>query len=190
MKILVLMVVFTLLASAVLAQGISDLFNQKKKQLKLLEQEIAELELYRLVLEQGYQIVEKGNGVIGEIKRGDLDLHSDHFDSLKKVKPAIRDDPRVKSAMDLSGRVRTLALELRMITERWADLAQRVSDMLNAECDKDSVILARVTKDGDLQMTDDERLEEIERVYRHQKELFVLASQTAQEMRMQQNGMP
>ena len=55
---------------------------------EMLDQ-IAALQAYLQVAEKGYHIVEQGLQTIGEIKNGELNLHSAFYSSLEAVSPTV-----------------------------------------------------------------------------------------------------
>src|SRR6202035_4749485 len=51
--------------------------------------QIAKLEIYIVDLEKGYRIAREGLTFIGEIKKGEFNLHSLFFSSLQSVNPSV-----------------------------------------------------------------------------------------------------
>ena len=51
--------------------------------------QIAKLEIYIIDLEKGYKIAREGLTTIGEIKKGEFNLHSLFFSSLESVNPVV-----------------------------------------------------------------------------------------------------
>ncbi|NVM62155.1 hypothetical protein FHW88_000431 [Mucilaginibacter sp. SG538B] len=72
------------------AQTFAEWFSQKKTQLKYLTQQIAALEQYGKDVEQGYRIAKSRWAGIGSWVKGEFDLHSAYYRSLRTVNPAIK----------------------------------------------------------------------------------------------------
>ncbi len=169
---LILLLLF-LLPPLIQAQGIvGEIFNQKQTQKKYLLQQIAALKVYLGYLEKGYKTVQDGTRLIGDIKDGDLNLHTNRFDSLKKVNPSIRNFQSVDKIISLQrqmadSRRKTLQYvtesnwlstdELKELRLLYAKLAE--------EADKDLEELQMTVTNGELRLTDDQRLARIEKLY-------------------------
>jgi hypothetical protein len=132
-------------------------------------QQIAVLQSYIAVAEKGYKIAEQGLQTIGEIKNGEFNLHSVFFSSLKAVNPNVGNMAEVAEL---------IALEVSMIEQFSHKLSSYrqsvwlqpnevsyinqlfttlVSDGLEA-----ITALTNLTTDGDLTMTDGERITRIQ----------------------------
>ena len=72
------------------AQSWEEWFQQGPTQKKYLLQQIAALRVYAGQLQKGYTIAREGLAMIGAFTKGELDAHSDYFNSLKKVNPAVK----------------------------------------------------------------------------------------------------
>jgi hypothetical protein len=173
-EILFFLVLMGGIAIGAYAQTLSEWFNQKKTELKYMKLQIAELKAYTSVLEKGYSIAKDGNQTIREIKHGDFTLHEDHFLSLSSVSWPVANDPRVQATYDLQVPIMVSAAKLNSIPGRWGMLAVQVGGLLESECNKNVEAMKGLTQDANLEMSDDERLEGIEIVYRHQQQIEML----------------
>src|SRR5690349_3244190 len=90
MKATILYIMILVACTSTQAQTVEEWTNQKKTQIKYLVLQIAALKQDTSVIERGYYIAEEGLDVIQSIKKGDFNLHSDYFNSLKKVNPKIK----------------------------------------------------------------------------------------------------
>ncbi len=72
------------------SQTLAEWTQQKKTQINYLIQQIAALQVFTTYVEQGYKIASSGLNMIQDIKKGDLNLHSDYFSSLKNVNPTVK----------------------------------------------------------------------------------------------------
>src|SRR4051812_7118892 len=83
------------------AQTFDEWFKQKKTQKKYLLQQIAALQVYSGYLQKGYEIAEQGLTVIGNIKKGDFNLHSSFIGSLKSINQRISKYTKVTDMIGL-----------------------------------------------------------------------------------------
>ncbi len=151
------------------AQGI---FNQNNTQRKYLMEQIAMLQTYLAYVKQGNNIIKNGTNLIGSSKQVELDLHKGYFSSLRTVNGKFRGNEKVKAilamhdAMSVSRKStinraiqsgRFTSGEMKQLKTSYANLA--------SEAEKDIDELMLVITDGQLEMTDDERIREIDRLY-------------------------
>src|SRR6266700_2397107 len=71
-------------------------YTQSSATTVMIEQ-IIKLQAFIVVLEKGYQVVNTGLTIIGDIKRGDLSLHTNYFNSLETVSPQVKKYSRIAS---------------------------------------------------------------------------------------------
>jgi len=140
--------------------------------------QIAKLEIYIIDLEKGYKIARQGLTTIGEIKNGEFNLHSLFFSSLKTVSPAITKYSKV--AEIISDQL-SIVNQFKMILKRPftpTEIAYITSlyNHMSDECSKDLDALVAVLTDGELEMTDDERIKRIDGIYRDTKEKYAFTS--------------
>ncbi|WP_188930165.1 hypothetical protein [Puia dinghuensis] len=136
-------------------------------------EQLGKLEVYLQELKQGYSIVQKGLTTIGDIKKGDFDLHSLFFNSLKDVNPSIKNWSKVADI---------LAMQVQLVFGCQSSLQQAASSgnfsstdlqyldavfgNLKTLTEKDIDELTSLLSDGDRQMTDDDRMARIDRLYK------------------------
>lgn len=170
MKKIILLTAIGLMGISILdAQTFAEWFRQKKTQIQYLEQQIAALQVYAGYLEKGYHIAQAGLTTIGEIKNGEFSLHQTFFSSLSQINPAIGADVRVAEI---------IALQISII-EKYKNCYQQVqqSHLFNSgevstvyavfsklleDCANDISALISLTKMGDLQLSDAERIKRIQ----------------------------
>jgi len=154
------------------AQGIGDWFNQKKTKIKLLKQQIAALQVYIGYAEKGYKIATTGLHAIRDIKNGEFNLHQAYFSSLKKV------NPKIKHAAEVA---EIIGLQISIVNHfKRAIKTYKASGFYNsgelgyvghvyaeitAGCLQDIDALMNLITDNKLQMTDDERIAGINKLY-------------------------
>ena len=116
---------------------------------------------YYTILHQGYEDVKS-------IARGNFNLHQGFLDSLLLVSPAVSGDPRVEAILQEQAELlQTYAgtqYYPHLTAQEQATLQTRTATILD-KADEDLDELSMVLTDGTLRMSDDERLEAIERVH-------------------------
>jgi hypothetical protein len=166
-------------------------FAQKQKQFKLMMEQIAANKVYLEYLEKGYEIARDGLHTIRDIKHGDFNLHLDHFNSLKEVNPRIRNWTKVARIISFQVRIitdtRKTLNDIRgahQFTNGELDYCKNVFDNLMNECLKNIDELLIVITDGKTEMTDDERVERIDRLYSDMQDKYSFTSFFSSEMGM------
>ena len=154
------------------AQIVKEIFQQKQTQIEYLANQIAALKVYIEVLQKGYKIADQGLTLIGKLKDSDFKLHKDYFASLKKVKPLVKNYPRVQDIIDLQMlTVQTYrsalskAIDDGLLTASETSYMQRVYQRLISDCDKQLGELTAVVTDDKLEMKDDERIKRIDQLF-------------------------
>jgi hypothetical protein len=150
------------------AQTFAEWFSQKKTQIKYLTQQIAALEQYGRDVEQGYQIAKSGWGGIGNWVKGEFNLHSAYYSSLKTVNPAIKNDPKADSIVNYAALIPQQLDHLDGLSALDGSTQYyiyRVTTAVLRETDKDLSELQLVMTDGKTQLTDDERIERLDGIY-------------------------
>lgn len=183
MKTTIFLISLILLAGhASFSQTFDEWFKQKKTQKKYLLLQIARLQVFLGYIKQGYLIVDGGLRLVGDIKRGDFNLHNDYFNHLKAVSPNVN---KYSKAANI------LAIEIQMLQTYQSALSKfKHEPMLTSnhigECKQimvallddamfDITSLQIVLTNGSLGMTDDERVEQIDQIYlsvKHKEELL------------------
>jgi hypothetical protein len=164
MKKLFLFLLFTALMN-------TDLYGQLKQR-KVLLQQIAALKVYTDYVQKGYSVAKKGLTTIGDFKRGEFNLHSDYFNSLKTVNPKIKTYAKVGEIITLQLKIiKNSSFIIRQV--QWDDLfhgneiayIKRVVDRLIENCDGNLEELLIIVTDGQLEMKDEERMKSIDALY-------------------------
>lgn len=177
MKFLIVLITGMILSSAAPAQTWNEWFKQKKTQRKYLAKQIALLEVYLGYLKQGYEIADKGLTTIHNIKNGDFNLHRDFFGSLKSVNSHISNSAKVADIIAFQvyiireiRKVNTFCKSNEYFTAEEMRYVARVYYNMLFLCDASvSELLAIISPDNtesdSYQMTDDERLLRIDKIY-------------------------
>jgi len=137
---------------------------------EMLDQ-IAALQAYLQVAEKGYHIVEQGLQTIGEIKNGELNLHSAFYSALEAVSPTVANMAEVAEIIDLEasllsqfsrklsgyrGSAWLQAAEVSYINQLYTGIVNNGVELIAA--------LTSLTTDGELGMTDGERMSRIQQL--------------------------
>lgn len=154
------------------AQTFDEWFRQKKTQRKYLLQQIAALKVYADYLKKGYKIVDGGISTIKDIKSGDFGLHSSFFGSLKRINPKIRKYAKVADiAAYAAGMLQSYHKTMQDIKESGRYSAAETGELLRfyglflEDVEGDLEELAMIMTDGELELTDDQRINRIDRLY-------------------------
>ena len=172
MKKLLILFLFGMMATTIQAQTFAEWFRQKKTQKEYLIQQIAALQVYIGYAQKGYSIAQEGLNMISDFKRGEFNLHTDYFNSLKSVNPNIKKYAKVADIMTMQvaiiqgySRNRRQMRESGAFNEEELDYIMRVLGRLLDDCENTLNELITVTTNGNLEMKDDERLERIAILY-------------------------
>lgn len=139
---------------------------------KYLQQQIVALSMYSKVAWKGYQITKDGFQFINDAKNGELNLHQGYFSSLRAVNPKIRNLEKVKEIRDMQteilNRYKTTWRQVRSSvlysSEEKASIAT-VYDGLLTDCEQVIDELTPIITPGEAEMTDDERIERIDKLH-------------------------
>ncbi len=172
MKKILIILLLAGCATSLKAQNFDEWFRQKKTQKKYLVQQIAALQVYIGYAQKGYAIAKEGLDIIGNFKEGEVGLHTDYFNSLKNVNPEIRQYVKVADIMAIQVKIVQRCNQTRrqvsansVFNGEETGYIGRVLDRLLDDCAIVLDELISVTKDGRLEMTDNERLERIDMLY-------------------------
>lgn len=140
-------------------------------QKKVLLKQIAALKVYGKFLSKGYSIAKKGLKTIGDLKNGELNLHSAFYTALKTVSPTIWNYEKVDDIMELQLKItkqcntieNLLSDDLFYGDEE--EYVKRVFNRLINDCDDILEVLLIIISDASLEMDDEERLKRIDTLY-------------------------
>lgn len=166
--------VFALLISIIgmnssYGQTLSEWFSQKKTQEKYLVQQIAALELYSGYLKNGYNIASSGMEIVRSFTNGEFSLHHNFFNSLKAVNTVVKDNPVIAEIISLQFDISkgfSAIRHLELLNVSSQIYLQTVKVQVLEECGKDLEELLLVITEDKMKMTDDQRIERLEKVRR------------------------
>lgn len=167
-----------LLSNLCQAQNFREWFRQNATQKEYLIEQIAQLKIYLELTEKGYKIAKEGLTTIGEIKRGEFKLHKNRFDSLLIVNPKIGSSSRLQQITDLHGRVNQTCEKLPAELESSfsADQMAYINKVLKLVYDDCQSVLSNlflVIRNGNLSMSDDQRIERIELCFQQMQDNYI-----------------
>ena len=158
------------------AQWYDEWFRQKKTQKQYLINQVVALQGYIEVAKKGYDIAQKGLTTIGNIKDGDFNLHSDFFGSMQGVNPSIKHYAKVADIIAMQVDIlknykqdyKRLQTGGMLNTKELAYVGKVYGNLLE-DCVRITDELILLTTDAQVEMTDDQRLQRIEILYREMK---------------------
>ena len=187
-KISVLFLLFVFSAGSVYAQTGDEWFKQKKTQIKYLTQQLAALQVYEGYLSKGYKIASGGLHTISNIKNGEFSLHKAFCSSLSHINPSVQHNSRIADI---------IALQLDIIGhckkgyKNWSHSKQlkshdiqyihSVFTTLLQGCTNDVDDLITLTTNGQVQLSDDERLQRIDAICKDMRDKYAFTQSFSNE---------
>jgi len=146
--------------------------SQEAQQLLLNWEKLTQLKKILNDMYTGYKIVHKGYTTIKDISQGDFTLHKDFLDGLLEISPAVKKYKRIADIISYQLRIvkgyktafDQFKLSKYFTTEEIEYLGKVYTNLLK-ESLKCLDELAMVITAGKLRMSDDERLQAIDRIY-------------------------
>lgn len=164
----------TTLAAILLYAGAAhaQIFAQQQKRLQLFAKQILLLKTMYSDLKKGYKIVQNGLDLAHQFKNGEFSLHEEHILSLSKINPVIAKSGYVEAILAYDKAMEQVIADQRSEQDKAgdypADLKKdlgKAADGLTAAKDADAVTLEKLLTPGELQMSDEERMEQIGQLY-------------------------
>ncbi|MBZ4040962.1 MULTISPECIES: hypothetical protein [Flavobacterium] len=161
--------IILLFTGFLLNQGI----HAQAKQRKELLLQIAALQVYMDYAKKGYSAVSKGLNFIGDVKKGEVNLHGNYFASLLKINPKIKN--YYKTAEIISLQFKIMKMYKRTYTKlktddlfqgNELDYIERSFERLLESCNETLDQLLVLTTDSELELKDDQRIERIDDLYK------------------------
>lgn len=150
------------------SQTWSEIFRQKKTQQKYLLEQIAALKVYSGYLKKGYEIVHHGLDTIEDFTGGEFSLHKGFISSLKAVNPLIRNNSKVAEIIAFQVAINkrfNIIDDHPMLSLNNLLYIRKVKEELLKACADDMEELLLVITANKLEMTDDERIRRLDKVY-------------------------
>ena len=165
--------------------------HAQAKQRKVLLLQIAALQTYIGYAKKGYTVVKKGLNFIGDVKKGEVNLHSDYFNSLLQVNPKVKNYVRVGEIIALQIKILKVhkkTFELVRQNDLFhgdeLDYIERVFERLIDNCNETLDQLLLISTDAKLEMTDDQRIERIDGLYKTMMEDYSFCEHLSEEIKI------
>lgn len=153
------------LSMPVRAQTFAEWWEQNKTRLEYYAKQISELQVYIGEAEKGYSIMENGINTIGQIKKGEFNLHNAFYSSLESVNPTIAKLGEVADIIALQAAiVERFSSSLSRYRQNAALRANEVEyigqvyQMVLQDGEADVTALIQILTADKLKMTDDQRM--------------------------------
>lgn len=144
--------------------------------------QIAKLEIYIIDLEKGYKIAQEGLTTIGEMKKGEFNLHSLFFSSLQSVNPIVAKYSKIaviiSDQLSIISSFKSLIQHLNnsgKMTNAELQYIHAVYSNMTDESIKTLNNLIAVLTDGNFEMTDDERIKRIDYSYNDMEDKYAFS---------------
>lgn len=155
--------------------GMSFQLKAQSEEIQQLLLNIEKLAQFRKILKNmydGYKLLNKGYTAVKDISEGNFNLHKTFLDGLMQVSPAVK---KYKRIVDIINYQLRIAKEYKLAYNRFKEEKQftveeidylgKVYSNLFSESLKCMDELAMVITSGNLRMSDDERLQAIDKIY-------------------------
>ncbi|WP_156308408.1 hypothetical protein [Sphingobacterium endophyticum] len=154
------------------AQTLKEWLRQKRTQKEYLLTQIAANQLYFDLLKKGYRIVHSGIGIVGELQRGEFNLHDRFFGSSKTVSPSVRRYARVAETIALELEILIQCAALKQLVKQNALLSKqelsyidRVARRVRTASEGSFLGLLDLLEKGKMNLGDHERIQRIQQVH-------------------------
>ena len=191
MKGLIISALITIFSIRIHAQTFDEWFRQNATQKKYLLQQIAALQIYMGYVQKGYTIAHNGLNMINDIKKGDLSLHSDYFNSLKTVTPAVRKYGKIADIIAFQFQIvneyKSTSRELqknKAFNSAEIKYFNTVFNRLIDDCTSTIDELTIIITNNQLEMKDDERIRRIDALYNDMQGKYSFAKSFADEAKI------
>ncbi len=159
----------------ILSAGISNKAAAQAQEIEQLTLNIEKLAQFKQILsdlKKGYQIVSTGYSTIKDLSQGNFNLHKTFLDGLMTVSPAVR---KYRKVADIINDQVMIVKEYKTAFNRYKqdgnfsageiDYLSKIYNNLFKQSLNDLDELTMVMTDSKLRMSDDERLEAIDRIH-------------------------
>jgi hypothetical protein len=160
------------------AQTFSEWFRQKKTQIKYLIEQITAYEVLLDYTTKGYNIAQTGLTFIGDMKKGEFDLHTTYFNSLKVVSPSVSKYSRINDIISYENAIMSnfkTILQAKNMNPAEMNYLNLVYNNMNNECNKSLDELIDIVTDDTYTMKDDQRIKRIDAIYFDMKDKYAFS---------------
>jgi len=184
MKKVIALIITAILMMHLQAQGLSNFFSQKAADIKYMLAQIAALQAYIGYAEKGYNIAQQGLTFIGDLKKGEFDLHSAFFNSLKAVNPSIANYSKVFDIISYQESIIKdfkKILQIKNMAPAEMNYLQNVYNNMSDACTQSLNDLINIITNDTYQMKDNERVHRIDNIYADMKDKYAFTQSFASE---------
>ncbi len=186
------MISFFLLSSiAARCQGVQEWLSQKSTQTKYLVQQVAALQIYISYLKKGYDVANKGLSTIKNIKSRHLGLDTSYFNSLKTINPQVKNYIKVAGVLSYHMQILQECKATRAFVKEQETFSfeevNYVADVLSRLTDASLVLaenLAIIVTRGKLELSDNARIQRIDKLYEEIQGLYQLNKEFSQDIKV------
>lgn len=179
MKYFVLITAFVAMVNLGFAQTVDELLNQKKLYKKYGLLNIANNEVYLQLLKEGYGVYRDGSNTWHNIKTGELGMHTTYFNSLKAVSPIVANDQKINGCANFQAAImkeynkgKKEFPDAQYLSSKEKNYIIKIYQNLLDECSKSMDELNMVVTSNKVEMSDDERIKNIDRIYEGFKDKY------------------
>jgi hypothetical protein len=169
------------------AQTFAEWFSQGKTQIKYLEQQIVALNALRVSMEQCYGMLKNEWGTISNFKNAELGLHQTYYTSLSQVNPVVKNSTNITSVQaeqeSIISQFNGISNVNGLQTGEQSYI-NAVAQGVETECNQDLTDLQNVLTQGQLVMSDDERIQRINKLTAAIKDKYLFTCQLATSIRL------
>ncbi|REA63626.1 hypothetical protein DSL64_04080 [Dyadobacter luteus] len=190
-KIIATLVLALLSCSGCCAQRLAEWLNQNKTQKEYLIEQVAHLKLYLELTQKGYQLAKQGLTMIGDIKRGELALHKNRFDSLLIVSGQVGSHPGLVELTKMHGRINQICAQLtgqlaseQVLTQQQLDYIDQVLGVVYDDCQGIIYGMFAVIRSGNLSMSDQGRIKRIDALLARMQDNYLFTESFAEQARL------
>jgi hypothetical protein len=155
--------------------------SAQSKQDRIMLQQIAALKTYGSYIKKGYRIAKDRLAFIGNLKDGELNLHTHFFDGLENVSPFVRQYPQVGALLELNNSIVVLQeklsgqLTIDLFYGNEKEYIRRVIARVLSGCADDIATLEAVLSESNLVADDAERISRIDALYSSMQDRYTFA---------------
>ena len=172
------------------AQNFNEWFRQNRTQIRYLTEQIIAYRMLNSQTNGGYNIMQHGLGMIQGFASGEFGEHRTYMLSLEAVSPEVRNHKRVSGLMELQARYleEWQALSPFMssqsgLTPPENNYASEMRSKISDQASKLSSEFQDVVTNSNLQMTDAERIERIDFLYRDYLKNYLVLKRLGRDIR-------
>ena len=171
------------------AQTLKEWFRQKRTQKEYLLTQIAANQLYFDLLKKGYRIVHTGIGLVGDLQRGELNLHDRFFGSLRAVNPSVRRYARIPETVALKLKILSQCAGLKytlnkheLLSKQEVIYTHQVIGRVNKASEESFLGLLDLLEEGKMTLQDHERISRLQQIHKELSDQYEFLKRFSQDI--------